>query len=75
MMSRFRLRWPHRPGRRKRERCCLFHPDCNRWPRNFTGSPALSHRVAGLPAREGAAVLTASEDFHLALKQNSRGTL
>jgi len=28
-----------------------------------------------LPAREGAAVLTASEDFHLALKQNSRATL
>ena len=36
------------------------------------GQPALSHRVAGLPTRRGAAVLTASEDFHLALKQNSR---
>ena len=58
---------------------CLFHPDCNRWPRIFTGSAWKPHglrRVAGLPEALGcAAVLTASEDFHLALKQNSRDAL
>ena len=57
---------------------CLFHPDCNRWSRNFTGSALLRLRIA--PLRPGSRtssslqmqpLVTASEDFHLALKQNS----
>jgi len=44
----------------RRNAAVLFHPDCNRRFRNFTGS---------IPRRSrGVADCTAGEDFHLALK-------
>ena len=57
----------------------LFHPDCDRWLPIFTESalPVLLRKGRGLLrprfflAKNPRRSITASEDFHLALKQNS----
>ncbi len=50
---------------------CLFHPDFNRWSWTFTKSArADGVGVADFRPAQTQPV-TASEDFHLALKQNS----
>lgn len=61
---------------------CLFHPDFDRWSWSCTRSalracslPPLDAQGRGLPGLAAACrrayPVTASEDFHLALKQNS----
>ena len=57
---------------------CLFHPDCNRWSRIFTGSAKRTKRGGrlicsgrGLPAWRARLLVTASGESHPALKQNS----
>ena len=57
----------------------LFHPDCDRWPPFFTESAlavcaaqgSRAFAFAGFLAKNPRRSITASEDFHLALKQNS----
>ena len=51
---------------RKVRQCIFFHPDYNRWLRIFTESARLcAHAPIGVA---GLIALTASEEFHLALK-------